>query len=34
MTKKPAAKEIEFHSDGWDRFERAVGVVARLRGGN
>jgi hypothetical protein len=30
MTKKPQIeKEIELHSDAWERFERAAGVVAK-----
>jgi hypothetical protein len=26
---KSTSKEIEFHPDAWDRFERAAGVVAK-----
>ncbi len=29
MTKKPAKQQIEFESDAWQRFERAVDVVAK-----
>jgi len=30
MTKKPTAvKEVELHSDAWQRFERAVDVIAK-----
>jgi hypothetical protein len=26
---KSASKDIEFHPDAWERFERAAGVVAK-----
>jgi hypothetical protein len=29
MTKPNLVKEIELHSDAWERFERAAGVVAK-----
>jgi len=29
MTKKPNVKEVELHSDAWERFERAADVVAK-----
>jgi hypothetical protein len=29
MTKPNPTKEIEFHPDAWQRFERAAGVVAK-----
>jgi hypothetical protein len=29
MTKSDPTKKLEFHPDAWERFERAVGVVAK-----
>jgi hypothetical protein len=29
MSKSAPPKEIEFHPDAWQRFERAAGVVAK-----
>jgi hypothetical protein len=29
MTKSNQTKELEFHPDAWERFERAAGVVAK-----
>jgi hypothetical protein len=29
MAEKPKSKEIEFQPDAWQRFERAVDVVAK-----
>jgi hypothetical protein len=29
MAKSVSSKDIELHTDAWERFERAVGVVAK-----
>jgi hypothetical protein len=29
MAKRPSKSEIELHPDAWERFERAVGAVAK-----
>jgi hypothetical protein len=29
MAKSDPSKDIEFHPDAWERFERAAGVVAK-----